>query len=143
MTEEELLPEERVAKMLVDHLIEFKGCRRHTAVIGDEITGMQEFVDKRRELLQQIPQFADADFAQPERLPSEARLPGNPKDEVEDEWRKFSQDPLGHMASAEWKGCHRNIGHIFTGGDSSEDEDGVKLDRYLMVGKGDMMFANS
>jgi len=35
------------------------------------------------------------------------------------------------------------VGRIFTGGDDSDDEDGIKLDRYLEVGKGDMMFTNS
>src|SRR5271156_1829764 len=129
--------------MLVDHFIESKGCKRHMAVTGDEITGMQEFVDDRHKLLQQIPQFTDPDFAQANRLPVRARLPDDPGDEVEDEWIKFSQDPLWHMTPTEWKECHQTVGRIFTGGDDSEDEDGVKLDRYLVAGKGDTMFANS
>ena len=141
--EEESSAQERVAKMLVNHLIDFKGCKRHTAVIGDDITGMQEFVNDRHKLLDEIPQFTDPDFAQPNRLPGPARLPDDVDDEVEDEWRKFSEDPLWHMTPEEWKECHQTVGRIFTGGDSSDDEDGVKLDRYLMVGKGDVMFANS
>src|SRR5579859_412996 len=64
-------------------------------------------------------------------------------DDVEDEWRKFSQDPLGHMTANEWKRCHKMIGHIVMGGDESDVEDGVRVNRYLEVGKGDMMFANS
>ena len=138
-----LSPHERVAKMLVDHLIDFKGCKRHTAVIEDDITGMQEFMDDRNKLRDEIPQFTDPDFAQTNRLPVQARLPDDVGDKVEDEWRKFSQDPLWHKIPAEWNGCHQTVEYIFTGGDSSEDEDGVKLDQYLMVGKGDMIFANS
>ena len=59
-----LLPEERVAKMLVDQWIGFKGCKRHTPIIGDHIMGMKEFVNDRDKLLQKIPEFADPDFAQ-------------------------------------------------------------------------------
>ena len=143
MTDEGLSPHERVAKMLVDHLIDFKGCARHIAVIGDDITGMYEFIHNRDRLLQEIPEFADPDFARAERLPAEARLIVEEDGEVEDEWRKFSQDPLWHMSAKEWKKCHETVGHLFTGGDDSEDEDGLKLDRYLEVGKGDAMFANS
>ena len=47
------------------------------------------------------------------------------------------------MTPEEWKECHQTIGQIFTEGDDSENEDGVKLDRHLVVGKGDMMFVNS
>src|SRR5437667_7954818 len=125
--EEGLSAQEKVAKMLVDHLIEFKGCKGHRAVIGDDIMGMQEFVDYRRKLLDEIPEFGVPDFAQINRLPVQARLPSDDKDEIEDEWRKFSENPLWHMTPAEWKECHETVGRIFTGGDSSDDEDGVKL----------------
>jgi hypothetical protein len=47
------------------------------------------------------------------------------------------------MTANEWKRCYKTIGHILTGGDESDEEDGVRVDRYLEVGKGDMMFANS
>src|SRR5579859_2107170 len=67
----------------------------------------------------------------------------DPDDDVEDEWRKFSQDPFEHMTVNEWKWCHKTVGYMFTGGDESDEEDGVRVDRYLEVGKGDMMFANS
>jgi hypothetical protein len=60
---------------------------------------MKEFTDERVELLQQLPQFAEPDFAQVNRLPVEARLPDDPDDEVQDEWRKFSRDPLWHMTT--------------------------------------------
>src|SRR5579859_4437463 len=129
--------------MLVDHLIDFKGCRRHTRVMGDGMTGMEEFVEDCRRLRQRIPEFTDPDFAQVERLPADARPREDQDDDIEDKWRKFSQDPLGHMTANEWKRCHKTIGNILTGGDESDMEDGVRVDRYLEVGKGDMMFANS
>jgi hypothetical protein len=87
-----LLAHEHVAEMLVDHLIDFKGCRCHTRVMG-EATGMKEFVEDRIGLLEGIPEFADPDFAQVERLPAEARLTDDENDEVEDDWRRFSKDP--------------------------------------------------
>src|SRR5277367_3593395 len=123
--------------------MEFKGCNRHFPVIADQITGLQEFTDDRHRLLQQIPEFSDPDFAQVNRLPVSARSPSDPSDEVEDEWRKFSGDPLWHMTPKEWEKCHRTIERVFTGGDDSGDENGERVDRYLMVGKGDVMFANS
>lgn len=103
---------------------------------------MREFIHDRQELLQTIPQFADPDFAQPERLPVDARLPGDP-DELEEEWKKSSSRPLGHMTPDEWDQCHETVGQIFTGGDDSDDEEGERIDRYLEIGKDDMMFADS
>jgi hypothetical protein len=128
--------------MLVDHLIKFKGCTHHQPV-ADMTTGMQEFIHDRRELLQTIPQFADPDFALPERLPVEARLPDEPGDELEEEWKKSSCHSLEHMTPNEWNQCHETVGRIFTGGDDSDDEEGERMDRYLEIGKGDMMFADS
>jgi len=64
-----LFPTEKVAKMLVDHLINFNGCMHHTPVISELIMGMRDFINDRRELLEKIPQFMDQDFAQPDRLP--------------------------------------------------------------------------
>jgi hypothetical protein len=62
--------------MLVDHFINFKGCTRHQQpAVEDGTIGMKEFTDERVELLQQLPQFEDPDFAQVNRLPVEARLP--------------------------------------------------------------------
>src|SRR5262245_36683731 len=131
--DETLSTEEKVAKMLVDHWIDFKGCKHHAAVKGDDITGMEEFIKARQELLQQIPEFADPDFAQMDRLPMEARLLPDRNPEVEDEWEKYSESPLTHMESGEWKECQDTIGLMFTGGDESEDEEGITLDRYLEV----------
>src|ERR1700689_3164460 len=102
--------------MLVDHFIDFKGCKQHARVIGEEIMGMKEFIEGRDQLLRQIPEFADPDFAQVERLPAEARLTDDENDEVEDEWRRFSQEPLSHMTAIEWKKCYETVGRIFTGG---------------------------
>ena len=85
---------ERVAKMIVNHWINFKGCKRHTTIMGDDITGMKEFVNERHKLLEQIPEFADPDFAQINQLPTRARLAGDEDEEIEDEWRKLSDDPL-------------------------------------------------
>ena len=68
MEDEGLSAHERVAKMVVDHLIDFKGCRQHTWVMGDGITGMEEFVKNRRRLRQRIPGFEDPDFAQVEQI---------------------------------------------------------------------------
>ena len=120
----ELSAHERVAKILVDHFINFKGCRRHTQVV-DKGTGLKEFIKERSRLLQRIPEFQDPDFAQIERLPAEARLGEADNDEIEDEWRKFSQHPLYHMSSKEWKKCYETVGRIFTGGDDSDDEEGI------------------
>ena len=47
------------------------------------------------------------------------------------------------MTADEWKECHEIGGWILMGGDDSDDEDGIKLDRYLEVGKDDVVFANS
>jgi hypothetical protein len=129
--------------MLVDHLTKFKGCTDHRPVMGETVTGMQEFIHDRQELLQTIPQFSDPDFAQPERLPVDARLPGDPDHEMKDEWRKWSYTPLSHMTSDEWNQCYETVGQIFTGGDDSDDEEGEMIDRYLEIGKDDVMFANS
>jgi len=62
---------------------------------------MQEFVDDRRELLGAIPEFEEPDFANAERLPVGARLTDDDEEEVEDEWRKFSEEPLSHMTPKE------------------------------------------
>ena len=128
--------------MLVDHMINFKGCK-HVQVIGKEINGMKEFVNDHFELLQKIPEFANPDFTQINRLPAKARLLDIADVDVLDEWTQFSQDPLWHMTMNECKKCHQTIGHVFTGGDESDDEEGERLDRYLHIGKDDIMFVNS
>jgi hypothetical protein len=134
---------EKVAKMLVDHFIKFKGCTHHTPVVGEFITGMQEFNNDRQQLLDKIPQFLDPDFAQPDRLPVSARLRDDPGSELDDEWKKLSSNPLSHMTANEWNDCHEIVGQIFTGGDDSDAEDGEKVDRYLEIGKDDAIFAES
>jgi hypothetical protein len=131
--------------MLVDHLTKFKGCTGHRPVMGETTTGMREFIDDRQELLQTIPQFTDPDFAQPERLPVDARLPDDPDNELKEEWKKSSRRPLWHMTLDEWNQCHETVGRISTGGDDSDDdaEEGERIDRYLEIGKDDVMFADS
>ena len=115
-----LSPIEKVAKMLVDHLINPKGCTHHTPVDGEMITGMHEFIYDRRELLEKIQQFMDPDFAHSDRLPVKARLPGDPGHEVKDEFKKLSGNQLGHMNPDEWNECHKTVGQIFTGGNERD-----------------------
>jgi len=107
--------------------------------------GMREFIDNRQELLETIPQFIDPDFVQPERLPINARLPGDPGHEVEEEWMKSGRDPLYHMTLDEWNECHETVGRIFTGGNDSDsdDKEEERVNRYLEIGKDDAMFADS
>jgi hypothetical protein len=62
--------------------------------MNDHIMGMKEFVYERHKLLQQIPEFADPDFAQINRLSTEARLTEDENEEIEDEWRKLSENSL-------------------------------------------------
>ena len=129
--------------MLVDHFINFKGCTHHTPVNGELVTGMQDFINDRQNMLEKIPQFTDPDFAQPDRLPVNVRLPDDPGHEVEDEWKKLNGNALWHMTADEWEECHELVGQILTGGDDSDAEDGEIVDRYLEIGKGDAMFADS
>jgi hypothetical protein len=111
---------------------------------------MRDFIDDRQELLRTIPQFAEPDFTQPERLPVKTRLPYDPEDEVKDEWKKLSGNSFGHMTSNEWNDCHEVISRMFTGGDDSDVEDGgsdvenrENVDRYFEMGQDDAMFSKS
>jgi hypothetical protein len=85
MNGEELSCVERIAKIIVNHWITFKECKHHTTITGDHMTRIKEFVNERHKLLQRIPEFADPDFAQINRLPTEARLTKNENEEIEDE----------------------------------------------------------
>lgn len=58
--------------MQVDHWINFKSRKRHMSIDANYITGMEEFVGDRYKLLKEIPEFAKPDFAQINRLPTEA-----------------------------------------------------------------------
>lgn len=141
-------PTQKVAKMLVDHFVQFKGCEHHAPVTSESGMSLREFVERRNELLQQIPEFGDPDFAQPNMLPVNARLPDDPKEEVEDEWNKLSGKPLTSMPREEWNHCYETIERVFTGtnpsGDDQEDDDEpVEINRNLEIGKGDMMFDES
>lgn len=140
--DESLSPTEKVVKMLVDHFMNFKGCKRHRPIISEKTIGMQDFVNDRYELLQKIPEFEDPEFAKGDHLPADARLMGEPDDMSETEWKQWSDKPFGHMTMDQWKNCCETVGLIFTGGDESDDEDGERMDRYLDLGKEDLMFAN-
>ena len=127
--------------MLVDHFIKFKGCKHHRPVLDNTAMGMEEFIHDRYELLETIPDFEDPEFAKGENLPVEARLVGEPDDMNETEWKQWSSKPFHHMTIHQWKDCCESIGRLFTGGDDSDDEDGVRMDRYLKLGKGDLVFS--
>jgi len=47
------------------------------------------------------------------------------------------------MTLEEWEKCYETIERVFTGGDDSGDEGGERVGKYLTLGKGDVMFANS
>lgn len=144
MSGPKLSPTEKVARMLVDHFICFKGCKQHhTTVTDDSGMSMQEFIDQRDQLLQQMPGWSDPDFAQSDLLPVNARLPGDPKDEVKDEWDELSGKPLSGMSKDDWNRCHPKIERLFTGIYSMGDGQNHESSRALELGKGDMMFDES
>ena len=97
--------------MLVDHLIRFQGFDCHSRVTDDSMLSMSEFTQQRNELLASIPMFDCSDFALPERLPANARLPDDDDDseELEDEGEKLASTPLLHMSKAEWNECHETV----------------------------------
>lgn len=138
-----------MAKMLVDHFVHFKGCDHHAPVTDESGISMEGFIRRRKALLQQIPEFADPDFAQPNMLPVNARMSNDPKDEVQDEWKELSGKPLTSMTQEEWNRCHEIIEQIFTGTNSNannqddDDEDSLEAPPKLEIGKGDMMFDES
>ena len=146
-----LSPTEKVAKLLVEHWIRFKGCENHTPVQNDTAgLSMQEFIERRNDLLQRIYEFNDPDFAQPGLLPINARLGGDPKN-VQDQWEELCRKPLNGMTEEEWNSAYPTIQQVFTGpyprGDNmrSEDEHDGDSDsgfnemiKTLEIGKGDM-----
>jgi len=75
--------------MLVDHFINFKGCTQeeHTRNMrkSHPSMSMEEFVNERRDIMQEYPTIWNPDFAQDERLPADARIYD---DELEDQWEK-------------------------------------------------------
>ena len=114
---------------------------------------MQDFIDRRNNLLQKIYEFRDPDFAQPALLPVNARLNGDPK-EVQDQWEELSTKPLTGMTEDEWNGAYRTIRQVFIGpysssnntrledeAESESDSDRLsnELTKALEIGKGDMM----
>ena len=66
-----LSPTEKVAKLLVEQWIHFKGCEEHALPQNDAAgLSMQEFIDRRNDLLQEIHEFNDPDFALSMELPA-------------------------------------------------------------------------
>ena len=150
---QKLSPTEKVAKLLVEQWLHFKGCDEHASVQNDAAgLSMQEFIDRRNDLLQKICEFSDPDFAQPSLLPINARLKGDPKD-VEDQWEVLSRKPLTAMTEEQWSGAYPTIQQVFIGpytvvdNTRFEDDDEAHSDslsdrmtKTLEIGKGDMMF---
>jgi len=110
---------------------------------------MEEFIDQRNQLLQEICEFRDPDFAQPEVLPVNARLSGDPEEEVEDQWKDLGGMPLMHMTGEEWNRCYQTIEQVFIGPYPSEKRDRGpdersgqpnEMTKTLETGKGDIMF---
>jgi len=114
---------------------------------------MQEFIDRRDHLLQEIYEFNDPDFAQPSLLPVNARLRGDSKD-VEDRWEELCRKPLTGMTEEDWSEGYSAIQQVFTGpytsvnntrfekdDDADSDSDCLsnEMTKTLEMGKGDMM----
>ena len=130
------------------------GCEKHASARNDGAgLSMKEFIDRRNDFLQKINDFNDPDFAQPQSLPVNARLPGDPKDDVQDDWEKVCRKPLMGMTEEQWNGCHQTIEQVFTGRCSSDDDEMENSDededqcghrrnemtKTLHIGKGDAM----
>ena len=124
-----LAPQERVAKMLVDHLIKFNGCEcdEHIHQYDEETNmTMSQFIAEREQIFEPVPELVEPDFAQNHRLPEEVRLyPVVCKDE----WMKHLKDRLNHMTPEQWNEHHWDkVEELFTGGSEP---------RNLRIGKDD------
>jgi hypothetical protein len=143
-------PVEAVAKMIVDHLIDFKGCERHDRSQEYGINdvgplGLKDFIRQRDRIWSSSPSFIPPDFADATFLPSGARLESEDSD-LEDSWEtgNVGDTPLFRTSPNDWKECHENVGLLLTGGtDSDDDGNGIRLNRYLNMGKGDKLSAPS
>ena len=114
-------PQEIVARFFVDHLIQFKGCDHHPRVSENSGMGMKQFIEKRRAIIDSIPEFIEPDFAEDERLPLNLRdLTDDEYEDAEDEWELKRKRPLAHMDRRSWKEKYQDIRKLFTGG---EDDD--------------------
>ena len=149
-TSDDVDPVEAVAKMMVDHLVDFKGCRRHDhsreRSVGDVgPLGLKDFIRQRDRIWSSSPSFIPPDFADATLLPSEARLEyEDSESELEDGWETGNAGdvPLFRTSPSDWKECHTNVGLLLTGGADSDDDgddDGTRLNRYLDVGRGDKL----
>jgi hypothetical protein len=118
--------------MLVDYFVDFKGCNpiMHHHHHDENSISIFEFIKLREEIFEQVPTFAEPDFAQDSRLPDEARNYKN--EDMEDEWEKCLKHSLDHMTTREWDCYSSSIRELFTGS---------KERRHLASGKSDVMFA--
>jgi len=122
---QDITPLERVARMLVDHLTEFKGCNPedHIKEYDSDDLNMLEFNKKRFQIFERVQEIFEPDFALPARLPNKTRG----RTSHAEEWRNHSSDPLGHMSVEKWDQNWRHFQNLFTG-----DHDGLKK---LEIGK--------
>jgi len=74
---------------------------------------MKDFIEWRNNLLR-IFEFNDPDFVQPGLLPVNARLAGDPKHDVPDEWNDLCKRPLAWMTEEEWNSCYPTIARVCT-----------------------------
>ena len=95
-------PGEKVAKMLVNHFLNFKGCNLEDYVQNYDLTdlSMSEFVDERIKIFNEIPEITEPDFAQEYRLPKNSRIFS--ESNFKDEWEKHLKDSLNHMTDEKW-----------------------------------------
>jgi len=118
--------------MLVDHLIDFKGCdhNEHVQEYCATDMSMSQFIAEREEIIfSNAPYLLEPDFALEERLPKEARIYiDEPTYEANDIWVKHRSDPLSHMTKQEWDRQCENIERVFTGGE---------VPKQLQIGKDD------
>ena len=119
-----------MAKLLVEQWIHFKEGEEHASPQNDAAgLSMQEFIDRRNDLLQEIHEFNDPDFAQPGLLPVNARLRGDPKD-VEDQWEELCRKPMTGMKEEQWSEAYSTIRQVFTGPYIGVDNTRFRLERF-------------
>lgn len=109
---------EIVAKTLVDHWLEFKGCdsQQHEIEHDDQVDmSMSQFIESRNDICEKFPEIGLPDFAEANRLPKEARDISDNEDHYEDEWEKHLKDPLNHVSEQKWRKSWRYVQALFTG----------------------------
>ena len=104
---------------------------------------MKKFVNIHQKLLQKIPEFINSDFAQIKWLSEEIYLLENQDENIENKWRKLSNNSLYYIIIYNWKEYHEIIKWIFINENNNDDKEEIKLNRYLKIEKDDMIFTNS